>query len=275
MKKYILLAALAFLFTGCVSTKQYDALQKVSDAKDAEIDRLTLELDTKRRHLEELQKALGDISGEKKATADILADAKNKISELEKENEYLARENERMRVKTGEISAEKEAELSRLKNSYDSLVKELEGEIEKGEVKITQAVDRLSVNLVDQILFNSGETQIKPEGMKVLERVGALLKNISDKQIRVIGHTDNVPVSGKLKEKFPTNWEISAARATNVVKYLQESSGVDPKFLSLAGFAEHRPIDSNDTKEGRLRNRRIEILLLPMDIDKVLEELKK
>lgn len=93
-------------------------------------------------------------------------------------------------------------------------------EIEQGQIKITKLVDRLSVSMVDKILFPSGRAEITPEGLKVLERVGNILKNTKDKVIRVEGHTDNIPISGKLQKVYPTNWELSSARATNVVCFL-------------------------------------------------------
>jgi chemotaxis protein MotB len=153
-------------------------------------------------------------------------------------------------------------------------VKELEGEIKKGEIKVTQVRDKLSVNLVEKILFDSGSVEIKPEGLKVLDRVGEILKNVKDKQINVEGYTDNVPIGSKLANKFPTNWELSAARAVNIVRYLEDKVKLDPKLLSASGFAMNRPVASNDSKEGKAQNRRIEIVLLPQDIDQVLEELK-
>jgi len=175
----------------------------------------------------------------------------------------------------GEKTA-KEKEAAETKDTYESLIGELQGEISRGEVKITQAVDRLTVNLVDKILFDSGQTEIKGAGLEVLARLGDILKEVQDKQIRIEGHTDNVPIgSGKLRKNFPTNWELSTRRATNVVRYLQEKVGIDPTLLSASGYAEFRPVASNDTAESMAENRRIEIVLLPVDVKEVLEELKQ
>lgn len=197
------------------------------------------------------------------------------IAARAKEGEYLNREIERLKIKTGELSSEKEKELANIKSTYENLVKEMKQEIEKGDIKITQAVDRLSVNMVEKILFDSGKAEVKLDGLKVIKRVGDILKGINDKQIRVEGHTDNVPIGAKIKEKYQTNWELSTARATNIVRYLHEKVGVNPKLLSAAGMADNKPIASNDTPEGKAQNRRIEIALLPLDVDRVLQELKK
>jgi chemotaxis protein MotB len=160
-------------------------------------------------------------------------------------------------------SRAKEEEINRLKQTYDDLVKDMEAEIKQGEIQITRLADRLSVSLVDRILFPSGEADITPAGLKVLERVGKVLKATEGKTIRVEGHTDNVAISDRLKQKFPTNWELSTARASNVVRFLQEQVGIEPERLHAIGLSEYHPIASNATARGRSQNRRIEIGLLP------------
>jgi len=123
--------------------------------------------------------------------------------------------------------------------------------------------NRLTMTMVDKILFASGSAQIHKEGRAVLDKVDSILKDVKDKRIQIEGHTDNKAIVSSLKKKFPTNWELSTARATEVVKYLQEH-GIDPGLLSATGYAENQPIASNDTEEGRQKNRRIEIVLLPL-----------
>lgn len=166
-------------------------------------------------------------------------------------------------TQTTAVSRQKEEEINRLKHTYDELVKDMEAEIKQGEIQITRLADRLSVSMVDRILFPSGEADITPAGLKVLERVGKVLKASEGKIIRVDGHTDNVAISDRLKGKFPTNWELSTARATNVVRFLQEKVGIEPERLHAAGLSEYHPIASNATVRGRSQNRRIEIGLLP------------
>ncbi|MFC1884904.1 flagellar motor protein MotB [Thermodesulfobacteriota bacterium] len=184
----------------------------------------------------------------------------SKVNNLEKEKIRIASE---LEAKAASISKEKEEEIEKLKVTYDELVKDMKNEIEQGQIKITKMADRLSVSMVDKILFPSGEADIMPDGLKVLERVGKVLKNTQDKIIRVEGHTDNVPIHPRLQEKFPTNWELSTARATNVVRFLQDKSGIDAERLRAVGMSEYHPVASNETSTGRSQNRRIEILLLP------------
>jgi chemotaxis protein MotB len=117
--------------------------------------------------------------------------------------------------------------------------------------------------MVDKILFPSGEAEITPAGLEILDRVGKVLKNTEGKIIRVEGHTDNVPIHPNLQKKFPTNWELSTARATNVVRFLQEKVGIKGTRLQVIGMSEYSPVADNKTPEGRSQNRRIEITLLP------------
>ena len=161
------------------------------------------------------------------------------------------------------ISRQKEEEINQLKNTYDELVEDMKEEIAQGQIQITRMADRLNVSMVDRILFPSGEANITPEGVKILERVGKVLKEAQGKTIRVEGHTDNVAISDRLKAKFPTNWELSTTRATNVVRFLQDKVGIEPARLLAVGLAEYHPVVSNATAKGRAQNRRIEIGLIP------------
>jgi chemotaxis protein MotB len=120
------------------------------------------------------------------------------------------------------------------------------------------------MTMVDKILFPSGSADVSKGGKQVLDKVIAILKDIKDKRIQVEGHTDNVRIVSAIKTKYPTNWELSTARATQVVRYLQEAGGIDPKQLSAIGYAEYQPVALNDTDEGKAKNRRIEIVLLPL-----------
>jgi chemotaxis protein MotB len=120
------------------------------------------------------------------------------------------------------------------------------------------------MTMVDKIIFPSGSTEISKDGKLVLDKVISILKDVKDKRIQVEGHTDNVRIVSVLKKRYPTNWELSTARATEVVRYLQESGGLDATRLSATGYAEYQPVAANDTDEGKLQNRRIEIVLLPL-----------
>ena len=187
---------------------------------------------------------------------------------LEEERKRLKAEAEE-KARLEQERAAKEDEIPRLTKTQEELSKSLKDEIAKGNIKIQQVRDRLTINMVDRVLFDSGRADIKPAGLKVLKQVSDVLNKITDKQIRIEGHTDNVPISTKLQDKFKTNWELSTARATTVVRYLIDQGGVQPQSLSAVGYADTHPIESNDSEQGRSSNRRIEIVLYPKDLSQV------
>jgi chemotaxis protein MotB len=143
-------------------------------------------------------------------------------------------------------------------SEYDSLVRNLKEEVKKGELQVRQYKNMLTVEAAEQLFFDSGRADLKDSGKAVLKSVGEALKGYEDKVIRVVGHTDNVPIKTKV---FPSNWELSVARATTVVRYLQEV-GIPPERMIAAGRGEYQPLAANDDAEGRTKNRRIEITLI-------------
>ncbi len=160
--------------------------------------------------------------------------------------------------------AEKEKELLALRSTQDELVAGLQSEIADKTVQVERIRDQLRVDLVDEVLFDSGEATLKPAGIAVFGKIGVVLAKATDRRVEVQGHTDNVPIAGALAKRFPTNWELSVARATNVVRFLQEQAKLDPSRLYASGYSEFRPKRPNDTEAGRRQNRRIEILLIPI-----------
>jgi len=172
--------------------------------------------------------------------------------------------------KIADISRESQDEIARVAATYDQMVKEMKDEMDQGEIKIRHLSDRLSVTMVDRILFPSGGSKITPEGMLILTRIGEILKNVQGKIIRIEGHTDNVRITPRLQKKFPTNWELSTTRATNVVRFLQDQVGIEGARLRAVGMSEYQPVASNATSEGRSQNRRIEIYLLPEPKSKLI-----
>jgi chemotaxis protein MotB len=169
---------------------------------------------------------------------------------------------------------EKSQEIAELKGTQDKLQEKMKAEIASGDIQLTTAGGRLRVDMVDKILFESGDARISKRGENVLARLGAVLAGIDGKQIQVLGHTDNNRISNKLKAEFPTNWELSVARATNVVRFLHESAGVPPDRLVASGHGEFLPVASNRSAAGRARNRRIEILLTPALAPKAISKAK-
>jgi chemotaxis protein MotB len=285
MKTVVTVMAVAVLFAGCVSSKEYKArvgeidnmkqnvsqLQTRIGALEKENASLKTQVNTAQEEKMGLQARLKTAGDEKVALEERLRSTEEGKATLQQENGVLRAQVAEIARQRDSAMAEKEKAISGLKSTYDDLVKELNKEIQTGQIAITQLKDKLSLTMVEKVLFDSGSAEIKKDGKKVLERVGEILKQAKDKQISVEGHTDNVPISSRLREKFPTNWELSTARATNVVRYLQEKVGLDPRVLAADGFAEYRPVEPNDKEEGRAKNRRIEIVLIPLGLEKTAQ----
>lgn len=157
-----------------------------------------------------------------------------------------------------ELEKEKEvaAQMSR------GLEEQMRSELESKDVTISKLQGKLTVNILDRILFDSGEAVLKPDGEAVLMKIASVLAQHPELKIHVIGHTDNVPIRPSARSRFASNWELSTARALAAVRFLTEQAGVDPQRLGAVGYGEFRPIADNATVEGRARNRRIAVTIL-------------
>ena len=253
--------------------QEVSRLRQASAERDALASKtagLTDELEKTRQRLSTLT---GDLAALSDTQAKTAQERDRLANELRKQREQLEAEgSEKARLERER--AEKEAEIQRLTKTREDLDRALQAEVQKGDIRIKQVRDRLTINMVDRVLFDSGQALVKPAGLKVLKQVSDVLRTVADKQIRIEGHTDNVPIGPRIKDRFPTNWELSAARATSVVRYLIEEGGVDPNHLSAIGYADNRPVASNDTEEGRQSNRRIEIVLYPKDLSEIASQIR-
>lgn len=144
-----------------------------------------------------------------------------------------------------------------LAKAEKDLLKALQPEISKGTVSVHQSGETLTINLVSGLLFGSGQDHLKAGGTDALKRVGSVLKDFPEKQVHVAGYTDNVAISGALQKKFPSNKELSDARANNAAQALRDG-GVSSN-LSAAGHGDSNPIAGNNTATGRAKNRRVEV----------------
>jgi chemotaxis protein MotB len=152
----------------------------------------------------------------------------------------------------GELSTE----MTKLKNAQRRLIPALRPEVEKGDITIDLNNERLLINLASSYLFGSGQDELKPAGTDALKQVGAVLKDFPEYKVAVDGHTDNVPIQGALKKKFPTNKELSESRAANAAKALTEG-GLGA--ATTHGYADTKPVEPNTTASGRAKNRRVEV----------------
>lgn len=178
-------------------------------------------------------------------------------------DDILQLESELQKSRT--IIKTQETVIDDIKEARETIENNLRAEIAAKDVVIEEMEGKLKVTLVDKILFNTGSDRINDPGRNALRQIARSLIDGGAHEIQVEGHTDDVPIGPALAERFPSNWELSAARAIAVVRFLEEKAGVDPARLSACAYSFHRPLVANDTQGGRRKNRRIEIILVPRD----------
>jgi chemotaxis protein MotB len=218
------------------------------------------------RDLEQAETVAQTAAQTREAATEELATVRRSRAEAEANLERLMRENEQLYALQSRLREDvetQEEEIARLKGTFDKLQEKMKAELKSGDIKLSQEGDRLRVGLVDKILFSSGEAEITESGKAVLRRVGQVLASVEGRQIQVSGHTDDTPPGDKIKRRYPSNWELSVARATGVVRFLSEEVSIPGAMLVASGYGEHAPIATNSNARGRAKNRRIEILLVP------------
>ena len=178
-----------------------------------------------------------------------LTQSQQRVGDLERQ---LADRDKELAGLRGELSAE----MTKLKEAQRGLIRALRPQIEKGDITVDLNNERLLINLASSYLFGSGQDELKPAGADALKQVGAVLKDFPEYKAAVDGHTDNVPIQGALKKKFPSNQELSEARAANAAKALTEG-GLGT--ATAHGYADTKPVEPNTTASGRAKNRRVEV----------------
>lgn len=232
---FIALCLSLILLSACVSKKEYVALETKSNQTQAQLE----------QEIGDLQAQVSKLTTENNRHLDTIEGLKTELNQ------------EKLTVK------EKEREISELDKTRMEIESSLKEQIAQKEIKLEEIEGKLKVTFVDKILFDSGSVMIKPKGQEVLLKLADSFRDSKDQNIAVEGHTDDVQIGSALLDRFPTNWELSAARSTAVVRFLQEKGNIAPERLTASGFSFYRPVASNETPEGRKQNRRIEIILVP------------
>ena len=191
-----------------------------------------------------------------------LSESATNLVNVQAENQKSQEQIAALQSQLADLKAEKEKTAQQAQN----LEKEMRADLESKDVTISNLKGKLTVNIVDRVLFDSGEAVLKPDGQAVLQKVADLLAKHPELKIHVIGHTDNVPIRMGPHSRFVSNWELSTARALAAVHFLTEQAGVDARRLGAVGYGEFRPIADNATAEGRAKNRRIAITVLPDEL---------
>jgi len=244
----IAVIAAGLITNGCVSSGTFN---KMEAQKNDEIAAL------KKQQQSDLENHKQVMQQQKSTLENANNSLKQQIASLEQNKAAMEQQVASLQNEKASLAAASQQQ----QQEYDSLAHELSSEVEKGQLQVRQYQDMLTVDLAEQIFFDSGRATLKASGKDVLKKVGGALKGYENKIIRVVGHTDNVPIAKSLQGIFPSNWELSVARATNVVRFLQEV-GVPPERMIPSGRGEYDPIAPNDSPEGRQINRRIEIMLI-------------
>ena len=302
LRSLTILCLISLLAVGCVSTSTHKKSVDEAAALAANLTDLTAEhvklqdqatvcskdlADSERRRSETqkqldekqiaLERAQADIVRIEKVLSDRNQEAGEAMTQMRQEIDRLTTELQKVKEERAQLLSERdrlamekenrEKELLAAQDTYGELIDKMRSEISRGEVTISELQGKLTVNLVEKILFDSGSADIKSGGKEVLSKVGTILNDVEDKEIRVEGYSDNLPISPRLKSIYPSNWELSSARAISVVQFLHNTLNIPGERLSASGFAEFRPIADNSTPEGRAQNRRIQIILAPLEAE--------
>ncbi len=248
----VLIAVLASSL-GCVTRAEFDRVRADRDA-----------LASGKHQLEERVKLLEasntSLDAERLSLIDRTEDLREERAALTRDVREL-REARRSLSETLKAREHELSTLSELTGTYQVLVADLESEVASGQIEIEQLREGLRLNVSDEILFDSGSAELGAEGEALLEKVARQIAAI-EHRVEVQGHTDNLKISQSLARRYPTNWELAAARAARVVRALQRF-GVKGRRLTAVSFGPYQPVVPNTSPRNRSRNRRIEIRLLP------------
>jgi chemotaxis protein MotB len=274
MQKSRLGAAALLVATACVSTGTYEKKEAEANALHWSLREERLKTDDLTAKVDVLGKQVATLESERMQLNLKASRLANTVQEREIALSQAALQEGTLRAKVADLSetkakleltaaelAAKNQELEAKSAEYGQLAASLKSEIDQGKIELAEAKGRMTVKLKDKILFASGSAKLGAEGISALGKVAAAFKDLKGKTVRVEGHTDDRPIGSAA---FPSNWELSGARALAVVRFLQER-GVDPAVLAGAAYSQYRPVAGNETPEGRSQNRRIEIVLAPAE----------
>lgn len=267
------------LFAGCSQTaeettaKKYRQQQGKSKRDNISLNQAQMsgnDLDSVRMQLQQTEADLVAAESELSMVYEQLAETESQLmtreNQLEQYQQFQDRENELIaEIDQGRLLLlERDERLREERELQKQLFSNLQEQLESDQIKISTLLNRISVRLDERVLFDSGEAFIKASGFKILNKIGSVFKKIKDKHIQVEGHTDNRPIGEALKPEFPTNWELSTARATSVTRYLVDIVKIEPSRISVSGYSAYQPVAENNTLAGQQANRRVEFSLLPL-----------
>lgn len=286
----VLTGLLGLMLPGCVTSGKYDQkvaeleqLRKTGAAREAELvaqgEGLKKDLGAAQARVTELegklaenQKQIDTLTAERAKLQQGLDNQTALTGQLKERLEKLGQNVDKLTAERGQLAEGLQDAKSRLEElrkqkaaaearaaTFRNLVQKLRSMIDAGQLKVVIRDGRMLIALPNDVLFDSGKTAVKADGQVALGKVAQVLATIPDRRFLVAGHTDDVPIRSS---KFPSNWELSTARAVEVAKFMVQN-GMKPQVLAAAGYSEYDPVTPNDSPEHRAANRRIEIVLQP------------
>ncbi len=250
--------ALSLTLTGCVKKSMYEAALSDIASLRRDVSTCRGEKDALGQDLKDCKTAQEEALSKIDALINRLKGLNQDVGRLEEERTQLAQNLEVARVRAQELERQRQLAQARI-DTFRRLLEKFRAMIESGQVQVKVERGRMVVKMPSAILFDSGKTDLKPEGQEIITQISQVLAEIPDRNFQVEGHTDDQPIK---TSRFPSNWELSTARATEVVKFMI-AQGMPPARISAAGCSEFQPMAANDSNEGRALNRRIDVVLLP------------
>jgi chemotaxis protein MotB len=255
---YTFLAFIVITSTGCVTKSTYDAkvaeLSKTKSSLNEAKNTISLQNEQIKAQKIQISKNREEIAKTKEELEKLNKNKAALQEEYQQTQELLNASQSKLKT-----MQQIEAETKKRNEIYARFVSQLQKMIDAGQLSVSIEKGRIVINLPDNVLFKTGHANVNAEGQKVLKEIANVLKEFKDRRFQVEGHTDNVPIKSS---RYPSNWELSTARALNVV-HLMIEEGMNPQNISAAGYGEFQPRADNETAEGRKLNRRIEIIMLP------------
>lgn len=260
LKRLLITVSFVALLAGCVTSKTFEAkeaeLAKTRDELQDTLKQAQANLDLATAKSDEFKACQSQARTEQIQSQSDFAAATIAQTKIEAELGETRQKFEQC-MKSTEV-ARKYTET--LKAREESLREKMKTEVASKEIEISRLRDQLSVRVLDRILFQSGRADILPKGKKVLDKLVDVFTTTDD-MIRVESHTDSVPIGQKLKDKYNSNWALSSARASAVVRYFEVGLKIEPARMEAVGFSKFRPVSTGNTPEDLKRNRRVEIVL--------------
>ncbi len=248
--------------------QETERLQTQIEQKDVENQELAQSLTMSRRHNQQIETRVADLRARESDQRSQKEESATKAMRLQRSYETTRAEVQKLKKERVNLRAKlaRFEDKIRFQAEMEKDIKaQLLRERQQGIMRVRRSGDRVVISIESLILFKSGSAKIRTDGKALLIKLSRLLRRYANREVQVQGHTDNLQISDRLAERWETNWELSAARATRVLRYFVEEGNLDPRRASAAGMGEFRPITSNDTRGGRRRNRRLEILMFPPD----------